>query len=113
MFWYKYANLSLYRTDTKAELALVVQLAKEAGAFDAVVCTHWAEGGKGAVALAQAVQRASQTPSNFRFLYNVEVRTYVIIEVLVWFFLNKSGLIGWKLPESLLREPEKKMAFRT
>lgn len=54
-------------------MALVVQQAKEAGAFDAVVCTHWAEGGKGAVALAQAVQRASQTPSNFRFLYDVKV----------------------------------------
>lgn len=80
-FWYKCTNFSPYRTDTKAELALVVQLAKEAGAFDAVECTHWAEGGKGAVALAKAVQRASQTPSNFRFLYNVEVRTCSITEV--------------------------------
>lgn len=79
-FWYKYTEFSPYRTDTKAELALVVQLAKEAGAFDAVECTHWAEGGKGAVALAQAVQRASQTPSNFRFLYNVEVRACTITE---------------------------------
>uniref|UniRef100_A0A8B9ZJT9 C-1-tetrahydrofolate synthase, cytoplasmic n=1 Tax=Anas platyrhynchos TaxID=8839 RepID=A0A8B9ZJT9_ANAPL len=65
--------VNAFKTDTKAELALVVQQAKEAGAFDAVECTHWAEGGKGAVALAQAVQRASQTPSNFRFLYNVEL----------------------------------------
>uniref|UniRef100_A0A8C0F6N6 C-1-tetrahydrofolate synthase, cytoplasmic n=1 Tax=Bubo bubo TaxID=30461 RepID=A0A8C0F6N6_BUBBB len=65
--------VNAFKTDTKAELALVVQLAKEAGAFDAVECTHWAEGGKGAVALAQAVQRASQAPSNFRFLYNVEL----------------------------------------
>lgn len=102
----------LYRTDTKAELALLVQLAKEAGAFDAVECTHWAEGGKGAVALAQAVQRASQAPSNFRFLYNVEVRACMITEVL-FFFLNKleiswHGLVDWKLPKSLLREPEKK-----
>uniref|UniRef100_A0A663LWZ3 C-1-tetrahydrofolate synthase, cytoplasmic n=1 Tax=Athene cunicularia TaxID=194338 RepID=A0A663LWZ3_ATHCN len=65
--------VNAFKTDTKAELALVVQMAKEAGAFDAVECTHWAEGGKGAVALAQAVQRASQAPSNFRFLYNVEL----------------------------------------
>ncbi|XP_015263430.1 PREDICTED: C-1-tetrahydrofolate synthase, cytoplasmic-like, partial [Gekko japonicus] len=60
-------------SDTEAELQLVMQLAKEAGAFDAVKCTHWAEGGKGAVALAEAVQRASQAPSNFRFLYDVEL----------------------------------------
>lgn len=79
---YKCANFSPYRTDTKAELALVVRMAKEAGAFDAVECTHWAEGGKGALALAQAVQTASQTPTNFRFLYNVEVRTCSILEVL-------------------------------
>jgi len=33
------------RTDTDAEIALVVELAKEAGAYDAVECTHWADGG--------------------------------------------------------------------
>uniref|UniRef100_A0A8C0UEK8 formate--tetrahydrofolate ligase n=1 Tax=Cyanistes caeruleus TaxID=156563 RepID=A0A8C0UEK8_CYACU len=65
--------VNAFKTDTKAELALVVQHAKEAGAFDAVECTHWAEGGKGALALARAVQRASQAPSNFKFLYNVEL----------------------------------------
>lgn len=75
-------KLSPCRTDTKAELALVVQHAKEAGAFDAVECTHWAEGGKGALALARAVQRASQAPSNFRFLYNVEVGTCNVTEML-------------------------------
>lgn len=34
------------RTDTDAEIALVIELAKEAGAYDAVECTHWADGGK-------------------------------------------------------------------
>ena len=33
------------RTDTDAEIALVIELAKEAGAYDAVECTHWADGG--------------------------------------------------------------------
>uniref|UniRef100_A0A674HFU1 C-1-tetrahydrofolate synthase, cytoplasmic n=1 Tax=Taeniopygia guttata TaxID=59729 RepID=A0A674HFU1_TAEGU len=65
--------VNAFKTDTKAELALVVQHAKQAGAFDAVECTHWAEGGKGALALARAVQRASLAPSNFKFLYNVEL----------------------------------------
>ena len=39
---------SLYcslRTDTDAEIALVIELSKEAGAYDAVECTHWADGG--------------------------------------------------------------------
>uniref|UniRef100_A0A8C3T0W1 C-1-tetrahydrofolate synthase, cytoplasmic n=1 Tax=Chelydra serpentina TaxID=8475 RepID=A0A8C3T0W1_CHESE len=65
--------VNAFKSDTEAELQLVIQLAKEAGAYDAVKCTHWAEGGKGAVALAQAVQRASQEQSNFKFLYNVEL----------------------------------------
>lgn len=63
----------LYRTDTEAELDLVSRLAKEHGAFDAVKCTHWAEGGKGALALAQAVQRAAQAPSSFQLLYDLKV----------------------------------------
>lgn len=61
------------RTDTAAELELVCSMAKAAGAFDAVRCSHWAEGGAGALALGQAVQRASETPSNFKFLYDLEV----------------------------------------
>ncbi|XP_007435694.2 C-1-tetrahydrofolate synthase, cytoplasmic-like, partial [Python bivittatus] len=65
--------VNAFKSDTEAELQLVIRLAKEAGAFDAVKCTHWADGGKGAVALAEAVQRASQAPSHFRFLYDVEL----------------------------------------
>jgi formyltetrahydrofolate synthetase len=66
-------NYCLYRTDTEAELDLIGHLAREHGAFDAVKCTHWAEGGKGASALARAVQRAAQAPSNFQLLYDLEV----------------------------------------
>ena len=40
-------------TDTEAEVDLVKRLAKEAGATDAVLCTHWADGGKGAFELAK------------------------------------------------------------
>ncbi|KAG8013612.1 C-1-tetrahydrofolate synthase, partial [Nibea albiflora] len=62
-----------FKTDTEAELDLVCKMARAAGAFDAVRCSHWAEGGAGAVALGQAVQRASETPSKFKFLYDLEL----------------------------------------
>uniref|UniRef100_A0A667ZMZ2 C-1-tetrahydrofolate synthase, cytoplasmic n=1 Tax=Myripristis murdjan TaxID=586833 RepID=A0A667ZMZ2_9TELE len=65
--------VNAFKTDTEAELDLICNMAKTAGAFDAVRCSHWAEGGAGAVALGQAVQRASEAPSNFKFLYDVEL----------------------------------------
>ena len=60
-------------TDTKAELETVQRLAREAGAADAVICNHWALGGAGAVELGQAVGKACQQPSDFKFLYSLEV----------------------------------------
>lgn len=61
-----------FATDTEAEIELVRQAALEAGAMDAVVSRHWMEGGKGAVALAHAVVKACEKPSNFRFLYPLD-----------------------------------------
>uniref|UniRef100_A0A8C9X7H6 formate--tetrahydrofolate ligase n=1 Tax=Sander lucioperca TaxID=283035 RepID=A0A8C9X7H6_SANLU len=65
--------VNAFKTDTEAELDLVCSMAKAVGAFDAVRCSHWAEGGAGAVALGQAVQRASEAPSKFQFLYDLEL----------------------------------------
>ncbi|CAO2586666.1 C-1-tetrahydrofolate synthase, cytoplasmic, partial [Lemmus lemmus] len=65
--------MNAFKTDTDAELDLICRLSREHGAFDAVKCTHWAEGGRGALALAQAVQRASQAPSSFRLLYDLKL----------------------------------------
>lgn len=63
----------VFRSDTKNELELVQRLAKEAGAFDAVICNHWALGGAGASDLAEAVEKATNQPSNFKFLYDLKV----------------------------------------
>ena len=61
-----------FSTDTPAEVELVRKAAFAAGAMDAVVSRHWMEGGKGAVALADAVVKACEKPSNFKFLYPLE-----------------------------------------
>ncbi|MCA9979855.1 MAG: formate--tetrahydrofolate ligase [Anaerolineales bacterium] len=58
-----------FTTDTPAEIALVEKVALEAGADAAVAANHWAEGGRGAVALAEAVMAACEQPSQFRLLY--------------------------------------------
>ena len=62
-----------FASDTPAEVELVRKAALESGAMDAVVCTHWMEGGTGALALAEAVVKAAEKPSHFKFLYPLEL----------------------------------------
>ncbi|MFH1186067.1 MAG: formate--tetrahydrofolate ligase [Chloroflexota bacterium] len=71
-----------FAADTPAEVELVRASALEFGAMDAVVSTHWADGGKGAVKLAEAVVRAAERPSNFKFLYPVEMSIKQKIETI-------------------------------
>ena len=59
-------------TDSPSELDLVCKAAIEGGAEDAVGCNNWEEGGSGAKALGEAVIKASQKPSAFRFLYSLD-----------------------------------------
>lgn len=54
------------RTDSSAELEVVKEAALAAGADDAVVCSHWRQGGQGAAALAEAVIKACQEPHSFQ-----------------------------------------------
>lgn len=65
-------------SDTDAELELVCGQARQAGAFEAVQCTNWSDGGAGALALAEAVQRAAKLPGQFRFLYDTQVRSGIV-----------------------------------
>ncbi|HEX9117758.1 MAG TPA: formate--tetrahydrofolate ligase [Anaerolineae bacterium] len=61
--------INQFKDDTPAEIELIRQLAIEAGAEDAVLSNHWAEGGDGAVKLAEAVIAAAEKPGDFHFLY--------------------------------------------
>ncbi|XP_047429789.1 monofunctional C1-tetrahydrofolate synthase, mitochondrial [Mugil cephalus] len=65
--------VNVFKTDTQAEIDLVCQIAKDSGASDAVPCHHWAQGGRGSLELAQAVNEAASRPSDFQFLYNIEM----------------------------------------
>ncbi|MBK9005689.1 MAG: Formate--tetrahydrofolate ligase [Anaerolineales bacterium] len=61
-----------FATDTKNEVELIRDAALKMGASDAVVSTHWADGGAGAKKLAEAVVKAAEMPSKFHFLYPLE-----------------------------------------
>ncbi len=72
-----------FKDDTDNEVALVRRLAKEAGAADAVVSNHWAEGGAGAVELGKAVIAAFEKKSDFHFLYSLDLSIKEKIEKIV------------------------------
>jgi methylenetetrahydrofolate dehydrogenase (NADP+) / methenyltetrahydrofolate cyclohydrolase / formyltetrahydrofolate synthetase len=62
-----------FTNDTPAKRSRwCAQAALEAGAEDAVVSTHWAWRRRRGVELAEAVVRAAEKPSNFKFLYPLE-----------------------------------------
>lgn len=65
--------INRFATDTDAELELVRAQALAAGADDAQVAQHHGKGGAGAVDLAQAVMRACQKPSDFKFTYSLDL----------------------------------------
>jgi len=74
--------INSFKDDTDAEVEIIRQAAVEAGAEDAVVCRHWMEGGKGAIGLAEAVVKAAEKPTNFKFLYPLEWSIKEKIEIL-------------------------------
>ncbi|MHC4983026.1 MAG: formate--tetrahydrofolate ligase [Planctomycetota bacterium] len=61
--------INRFPADTDAEVELARKAAEKAGAEAAVMSNHWADGGKGAVELAEAVVAACEKPSNFKLLY--------------------------------------------
>jgi len=78
--------------DTEREIELVRKIAIEAGAEDAVPCEHWAKGGAGAVALAEAVIKACEKPSNFKFLYPLDIPIKDKIEIIATRIYGADGV---------------------
>jgi methylenetetrahydrofolate dehydrogenase (NADP+)/methenyltetrahydrofolate cyclohydrolase/formyltetrahydrofolate synthetase len=71
-----------FSSDTDAEVALVRKAAIEAGAETAAMSDHWTNGGDGAVELAEAVVAACEKPSDFKFLYPLDLSIKEKIEVI-------------------------------
>ena len=99
-------GVNRFSTDTPAEIELVRKKAIEAGAHDAVMSNHWAEGGAGAVALGKAVIDACSQPSNFKFLYPLDISIKQKIETIVREMYGGSGV-------EYLPEAEKKIDLYT
>jgi formate--tetrahydrofolate ligase len=63
--------INAFPTDHPSEHEAIREVAAAAGARSAV-CTHFADGGRGATELAEAVAEAADEPTDFRFLYDSE-----------------------------------------
>lgn len=67
-------SINAHVADTAAEHQLLKDAALKAGAFAAVVSTHWSDGGAGAVPLADAVIEACKLENKFQLLYALELQ---------------------------------------
>ncbi len=66
-------SINYFQTDTKDEIAMVKRAAEAAGARCAKA-THWAQGGEGALELADAVIDACEEKVDFTYLYPLEMK---------------------------------------
>ena len=75
-------SINLFPTDTPAEIEAVRQAALAAGALDAVPTDIFSQGGKGGIDLAHAVIRATEQPSHYRPLYDLDLSIKEKIETI-------------------------------
>jgi formate--tetrahydrofolate ligase len=85
--------INSFHTDTKAEIAMVRKAAEAAGAYCAV-SSHWADGGDGALELADVVKEACEVESEFKFLYPVELKLRERVEKIAKVVYGADG-VSW------------------
>lgn len=64
--------INAFETDHPEEIEAIKRISIEAGALGAAVSRHWADGGHGAIELAEMTVAAADEPSEFKFLYNLD-----------------------------------------
>jgi len=74
--------INAMKTDTVNEWKIIKDASLEAGAMDAIVSTHWENGGLGAIELAETVIKACQQPQQFKFLYDLNMPLQLKIETI-------------------------------
>ena len=67
------SGINPVHTDTKDEIAMVRKAAEVSGAL-CDVSSHWADGGDGALELADTVMEACEEKNDFKFLYPTEMK---------------------------------------
>ena len=83
-----------FTSDTHAEHEMIRQLCGEIG-VEAVICTHWADGGKGTEELAHEVVRLTQKQSStFRYLYPDDMPLWDKVRTIAQSLYGAQGIIA-------------------
>jgi formate--tetrahydrofolate ligase len=83
--------INSFPTDHPSEQAAVREIAEELGVRSAV-CNNFADGGRGATELAEAVDEAAREPSSFNFLYAAEATLREKIETVATKVYGAAGV---------------------
>jgi formate--tetrahydrofolate ligase len=83
--------INAFPTDHPSEHRAIADVAREMGARSAV-CTHFAEGGKGAAELAEAVAEAANEPSHYQVLYPDDASLKTKIETVATRIYGAAGV---------------------
>ena len=95
-----------FEADSKEEIEAVRERSIKAGAEDAVVSKVWLSGGDGGIELAEAVARAAEKKSDFKFLYPLDWPIKKKIETIATMIYGADGV-------SYLPEAERKIELYT
>ncbi len=85
--------INSFQTDTDAEIEMVRKAAEAAGARCAK-STHWADGGDGALELADAVIEACEEENEFKFLYPLEMKLRDRVDIIAREVYGADG-VSW------------------
>jgi formyltetrahydrofolate synthetase len=101
--------INKFKNDTDAEIEIVREAAMQAGADDAVMTNHWAEGGNGAAKLGEAVIQACESASDqqFQLLYESSLSIKEKIECICREIYRADGVDYSELAESQMNQYEK------
>jgi len=89
-----------FDTDTQEEIEAIREKAINAGAEDAIVSDVWLKGGAGGEELAEAVVKAAEKPSQFKFLYPLDWPIKQKIETIATKIYGADGVDYLPLAES-------------
>ncbi|MBW1994722.1 MAG: formate--tetrahydrofolate ligase, partial [Deltaproteobacteria bacterium] len=85
--------INCFHTDTEDEIKIVRKAAEQAGARCAK-STHWADGGQGALELADAVIDACNEKTDFKFLYDLKTKLRDRVELIAKEVYGADG-VSW------------------